>query len=242
MENRRCFLVGAGEFDGFLEGPDPGDLVFAVDGGYRYLEEAGIKPDILLGDFDSLDRLPEGIRILRHSPEKDDTDMALAAGCALREGCGTFFLYGGMGGRIDHTIANLQLLTGLSRQGLSAYLIGQGFLVTAVTDGALSFSEDASGLISVFCAGETAKGVTEQGLKYTVKDTVLCCDRPLGVSNEFIGRPAGIEVKDGSLLLFWEAKSGLPVSRMTSLKTGETGARAFISDRGREALGKDLLP
>ncbi len=240
MENKRCFLVGAGSFDGFLFLPEPGDLVIAADGGCSYLEEAGIRPDILVGDFDSIERIPEQLCVQRHSPEKDDTDMALAAACAAEKGCRTFFIYGGMGGRIDHTIANLQLLTGLSRRGLAPYLIGEGFILSAVTDGAVSFSEQAEGMISVFCAGETAEHVTEQGLKYGIKDGTLFCDRALGVSNEFIGEPSGIEVKKGTLLLCWEAGSGLPAARMTAAGfDAEAGASSFLSEQGRRSVREE---
>jgi thiamine pyrophosphokinase len=187
--------------------------VIAADGGYRYLQQMGIRPDILLGDFDSLEIVPEHEHLIRHSPIKDDTDMALAVACGEEEGYRSFILYGGLGGRIDHTLANLQLLTALSRKGYRAWLIGEGNLVTAVTSERISFSEKMRGMISVFSAGECAKGVTERGLKYTITDKVLTCDRALGVSNEFTGQPAFIEVKNGTLLLIWEEAEGLEESR-----------------------------
>ncbi|MCD8337549.1 MAG: thiamine diphosphokinase [Lachnospiraceae bacterium] len=237
--DRRCFIVGAGEFDGFLTVlpsgkfhmepllgrfreksgvtadetlavPGEGDLLIAADGGYRYLKNMGMEPDVLLGDFDSLEAVPEHRHLIRHSPIKDDTDMALAVAYAEAEGIRTFFLYGGMGGRLDHTLANLQLLTGMARKGLKAWLIGQGLVLTAVTNGCLLFPEQARGMLSVFCQGEQARGVYEHGLKYELEDAVLTCDRALGVSNEFTGAASSIEVKDGTLLVVWDAANGLP--------------------------------
>ncbi|MCD7882927.1 MAG: thiamine diphosphokinase [Lachnospiraceae bacterium] len=209
----KCFIVGAGEFDGFLAGaaPGTGDLLIAADGGYQYLQKLGRKPDVLLGDFDSLEVVPEHEYLIRHSPIKDDTDMALAVAYAQKEGYRTFFLYGGLGGRLDHTLANVQLLTGMSKEGLEGYLIGSGSVITAVTDGELSFSESASGMISVFCMGANASGVYERGLKYSLEDAVLTCDRALGVSNEFTGVKSSIAVRSGTLLVMWEAKNGLPL-------------------------------
>ncbi|MCD8347514.1 MAG: thiamine diphosphokinase [Lachnospiraceae bacterium] len=239
---RRCFIVGAGEFTGFLQKDGSGkfylddtlaahfrkengtamdagedlavpcgeDLLIAADGGYRYLKRMGMEPDVLLGDFDSLEVVPEHRHLIRHSPIKDDTDMALAVAYAEAEGYQKFFLYGGLGGRLDHTLANLQLLTAMARKGLEVWLIGQDVVITAVTNRTLLFSERAAGMLSVFCQGERAVGVSERGLKYELEDAVLTCDRALGVSNEFIGEEACIEVKDGTLLVMWDAANGLP--------------------------------
>lgn len=210
--DRRCFIVGAGEFDGFPDfaAPGKGDLLIAADGGYRYLKNMGMEPEVLLGDFDSLEVVPAHRHLIRHSPIKDDTDMALAVAFAEKEGFQTFFLYGGLGGRLDHTLANLQLLTQMARKGQEAWLIGQGTILTAITNGRLLFPEQASGMLSVFCQGECAKGVFEHGLKYELEDAVLTCDRALGVSNEFIGTGSCIAVKNGTLLVMWDAANGLP--------------------------------
>lgn len=227
-----CFIVGAGSFDGFDIMPEAGDLIIAADGGYSYLQELGIEPDMLMGDFDSLADIPEDRYLIRHSPIKDDTDMALAVAYAVKAGYRRFFLYGTLGGRrLDHTIANLQLLTGMSRQGLEAYLIGQGSIITAVTDGAVSFPETASGMISVFCMGDAAAGVSESGLKYCLSDATMTCDNALGVSNEFIGSKSRIEVKKGTLLIMWGLRGcGLPAERSTAAKGVETSSELLIPE------------
>ena len=126
ISEKACYIVGAGSFEKLDSLPQEDDLVIAADGGYAYLKQLGIQPDVLLGDFDSLEYVPEHDHILRHSPIKDDTDMALAAFYAQEKGYRLFYLYGGLGGkRLDHTMANFQLLTGLSRAGMKAYLIGE---------------------------------------------------------------------------------------------------------------------
>lgn len=204
--------------DTVLSVPGEGDLLIAADGGYRYLKGMGMEPDVLLGDFDSLEMVPEHRHLIRHSPIKDDTDMALAVAYAEAEGYQTFFLYGGLGGRLDHTLANLQLLTQMARKGQEAWLIGQGLILTAVTNGRLLFPKQAGGMISVFCQGEQARGVYESGLKYELANAVLTCDRALGVSNEFTGAPGSIAVKDGTLLVMWDAANGLPQREMFSVR------------------------
>lgn len=213
MTKKTCFIVGAGAFDGLERKPEPEDLVIAADGGYTYLKELGIVPDVLLGDFDSLKKVPEHEHLVRHSPIKDDTDMALAAAYGMEQGCRRFFLYGGLGGRLDHSIANLQLLMGLSRAGMEAYLIGQGNILTAITQERAEFDASAAGMFSVFCLSEPATGVWERGFQYSLTDATLSCDITRGVSNEFTGQPAYIEVRDGTLVLLWDVGNGLPKER-----------------------------
>lgn len=213
MREKTCFIVGAGSFQGMSVRPQTGDLVIAADGGYRYLQEMGMEADILLGDFDSLEQVPGHEHLIRHSPIKDDTDMALAAACGEEEGYRRFILYGGLGGRMDHSYANFQLLTALSRKGYAAYLIGEGYIVTALTGERLTFFRQMQGMISVFCVGERAEGVTIKGLKYSLYHGSLTCDRALGVSNEFMGQPAFIEAEQGTLLIMWSESEGLEESR-----------------------------
>lgn len=215
MEGKSCFIVGAGSFDGMSVWPESGDLVIAADGGYTYLNGLGIDPDVLMGDFDSLEQVPEEHRnLFRHSPIKDDTDMALAAAYGQENGYTRFFLYGGLGGRLDHTLANIQLLTGLSKSGMEAYLIGEGIILTVLTSGRISFNEKAEGMISVFALGDRAEQIWERGLKYSLSDAVMTNDKTLGVSNEFLGQNCSIEVGRGSLLILWDEKNGLPISRV----------------------------
>ena len=118
-------------------------------------------------------------------------------------------LLGCLGGRLDHTVANLQLLSWLSAQGAQGVLLGEGEAAAVVTEGTLSFPASMEGFVSVFCAGGTARGVTLEGLKYPLDHAELTSDFPLGVSNEFVGLPARISVEEGSLLVAWEDRGTL---------------------------------
>ena len=95
---RRCFIFAAGSYYGLRERPEPGDLVLAADAGYRICRQEGIIPDLLLGDFDSMEAPADFARIRRVPVEKDDTDTMLAVKTALAWGCGEVYLYGGTGG------------------------------------------------------------------------------------------------------------------------------------------------
>lgn len=219
---KTCFIAGAGSFDGMSIRPQEDDLIIAADGGYEYLKNMNIEPHVLIGDFDSLEIVPEHRHLIRHSPIKDDTDMALAAAYAMELGYRRFFLYGGLGGRLDHTIANLQLLTGMSKNGMEAYLIGEGIILTAISgkkeeltgySEEISFDANASGMISVFSMGDSARGIWEKGLKYELSDAVMTNDKTLGVSNEFLGCESSVSVGEGTILIMWDEKNGLPVWR-----------------------------
>ncbi len=198
-----CQIVGAGDFDPAVFTRYDGALLIAADRGYLNLTENGYTPELLVGDFDSLGFVPAFSPIIRHPAEKDDTDMELAVQCGLDRGCDTFILYGALGGRLDHTLANLQLLSRLSKAGCRAFIAGSGTAAASVTDGTLCFNENAAGTISVFALGERAEGVTLKGLKYPLTDAVLTCDDPLGVSNEFTGLPSSVTVKSGTLTVLW---------------------------------------
>lgn len=197
-----CYIFGAGGYYGLRARPDVSDYVIAADGGWRWCRSAGLTPDLLLGDFDSLGEVPAFGHILRVPVEKDDTDMMLAIKHGLERGCREFHLYGGMGGRrTDHTVANFQALLYLARRGARGWLYGDGESYTAICGGEITFPAREQGILSVFCLGADASGVCIRGAKYPLENAVLTADFPLGCSNHFIGQPITVSVADGSLLL-----------------------------------------
>ena len=200
----------AAEFDKLLEPVGPADYLLAADGGLRYLNQLNLKPQGILGDFDSLGYTPEGAEVF--PVEKDDTDAMLAARKGLELGYREFLFYGALDGpRLDHTVANFQTLQFLADHGAVGYLVGREYLVTVVKNETVTFSEKAEGIISLFCLGADAKGISIRGLHYELEDGTLTPGFPLGVSNHFTGKAAVVEVKDGSLLAMWDRKNGLPV-------------------------------
>jgi len=198
-----CYLVGAGAFSMRGLYPKAGDCVIAADDGYSALQAEGITPDLLVGDFDSLQMIPSDIPRKAFAPEKNDTDMALALAEGMARGYRDFVLYGGSGGREDHTHANLQLIGGASKQGCKCKMVCPGYDIYTLTNGTLSLPKLKTGtIVSVFCHGEKAEGVTLRGLKYPLTEATLSCDRPLGVSNEAAGEEARITVGSGTLLIY----------------------------------------
>lgn len=204
-----CYIIGAWHGEDAVLRPAPGDLVIAADGGYRALEPLGLKADLVVGDFDSLGFVPEHETVIRHPVMKDDTDMMLAVNLGLERGYEHFVLAGSIGGRLDHTIANLQTLLYLTNRGAVGLLYGENTVITAVKNSSVTLH--GTGTVSVFCLDGQANGVTERGLLYPLEDAVLHSDFPLGVSNEFTGVPAAISVRDGTVCVLWTAqKQDLP--------------------------------
>lgn len=199
-----CYIIGAGETPRLYIKKN-NSFIIAADGGFAKLKDE--KPDATVGDFDSLGYTPntENTKVL--PVEKDITDMAYAVRLGEEKGFNTFVLYGGTGGRLDHTFANIALITDLAERGKRAYLIGDGFITTAITDAKIGFSAGKKGIISVFSADERAEGVSLKGLKYGLEDYTLTFANPLGVSNAFTGDKAEISVKKGTLIIMWQEEN-----------------------------------
>lgn len=198
---KSCHIVGAGECKELNIKKKRGDLIVAADGGYLYLEKAGIKPDIAIGDFDSLSISPECDRIIRLNPVKDITDMYAAVNVGIDDGFSCFHLYGATGGRIDHTIANIQLIASLAQRKMKAFIHDGNAVITAVCNDSLQFSAEHKGYISVFSHSEKCSGVYLKGLKYPLENAELTNTFPLGVSNEFIGKKSEIIIGNGTAIV-----------------------------------------
>ena len=185
----------------YIPSIDPDDYVIAVDAGYSRLN--GVKPDLVVGDFDSLGFVPEGETVVRLPVHKDDTDTLFAVKLALEKGYKKFVILGGVGERLDHTLANIQALMYLTDRGAKGCLLGDDESMTMLKNGSLSFSGVPEGIVSVFAYGGTASGVTLAGLEYPLDRATLTTDYPLGVSNAFTGKPACVTVENGCLLVVW---------------------------------------
>ena len=204
---RRCFIFAAGSFYGLRERPGaPGDFVIAADAGYQTCRRAGILPDLLIGDFDSMEAPADFARVRRLPVEKDDTDTLAAIRAGLEQGCTDFLIYGGTGGkRLDHTLANLQSLLFLRRRGARGFLFDDDFLWTVIENEEIQVLRTVEeGLLSVFCLGDRAEGVREDGVQYPLEDAVLTPEFPIGVSNHILERLARVGVRKGALAVGWE--------------------------------------
>ena len=198
-----CYIVGAGEISP-LPKIEKDDFIIAADGGFDSLSSLGIAPNLLVGDLDSIKNVPTGIEILRHPAEKDETDMHLAFLEGERRGYREFLIYGGVGGRADHTFSNYSLLLFISKRGSAARLVGKREVALVVTNGTVTLPKSSGKYFSVFAFGGEAHGVSIKNAKYEIENVSLTPDFPLGVSNEFRDTPPTISVNFGSLLVIFE--------------------------------------
>ncbi|HCX78400.1 MAG TPA: thiamine diphosphokinase [Firmicutes bacterium] len=202
-KNRICYIVGAGENYGLDFTPSSEDCVIAADGGLTYIEQADLTADLVIGDFDTLRRQPEHPHVITLSTEKDDTDTFAAVRAGINMGCCIFHIYCGTGGRLEHTVANIQLLAYLAEKKMRGYLFDQSRIITAITNASLKFQPHPAGYISVFSHSESATGVCLKGLKYELDNATLTNTFPIGISNEFIGEESEITVGSGTLLVMF---------------------------------------
>ena len=198
-----CVIFCAGEFDALAEPIRPGDYIIAADGGLNHLQKLNLKPHCILGDFDSLGYVPQDSLVF--PVEKDDTDSILAVRQGLAKGCRRFVLYGALEGkRLDHAVANFQTLQFIADRGGVGYLVGYDTVATVIKNSTLTLPPRDEGIVSVFCMGADAQGVTIRGLQYGLENGTLTAGMPLGVSNHFIGKKSTISVENGSLLVLYE--------------------------------------
>jgi len=207
--SKRCYIAGAGEFDkSVLPGDD--DYIIAADGGFAALTKYDITPDLIVGDFDSMPpdlmcAVENHPNVIRSNAEKDDTDMVLAVKQGLERGFKTFTINGGLGGRLDQTFANTQILEYLVNNNARGTLVGHDVHITAIKNSEIQIIPDSKQIstVSIFCAGSKAEGVTLKGLKYPLTNATLTSDYPIGVSNETTGTPAKISVTNGTLIIMY---------------------------------------
>lgn len=198
---RPCVIIAGGDLPGRISVPE-GALVICADCGYRHALAQGIVPDVLMGDFDSYEGdFPADIPILRHPVEKDDTDTMLAVRYGAEQGCREFHIYGVFGGaRIDHSIANLQMLHTMAEAGLTGVLHHGATTVTVQIPGTVRYPA-YRGSFSLFALTDACTDVTIRGTKYDAEHITLRNSFPLGVSNSITGDCAEVTLGSGLLLV-----------------------------------------
>jgi len=195
------------------------DTIIAVDAGYAALVERGIAPHHVFGDFDSLGFIPQevegGACVHPFDPHKDFTDMDLALNFAIGEGFTHIIMCDGLHARLDHSLANLQLMAAAARKGQRVWGITEEEVVVALdAKGELDHLEIAAGsqgICSVLAHSDSVSGAYETGLAYGLEDARLTNRFPLGISNELTGQDAHISLEEGSAWIF------LPLHELKSI-------------------------
>ena len=175
-------------------------FVICADSGYLYAKELGLKPDLVIGDYDSLGFTPDEESIFTFPVEKDDTDLMLAIKEALKRGYDNIDIYGGLGGRFDHTLGNIQALGYLAEHNAKGRILSDNEQIEVLNPDEYVFKKKEGWSLSLFAYSEKVENLCISGVKYPAK-TTLTNTFPLGVSNMITDSTATISFTDGRLLM-----------------------------------------
>ncbi len=208
----------------FLNGaPDPpdllrsvagrADLVVAADGGARYALDAGVIPDLIVGDMDSLAETREveesGVLLELHPVRKDKMDGHLAVLAVRDRGATAIDLLCAAGGRFSALFAVPHILLAAERSGIRATLVADWGRAFVLEGGSRTVAGDPRDSVSVFPFTGPASGVTLEGFGYPLEDARLQMGDTLGFHNELAGRAASVSVQQGALLVIHEKRAFL---------------------------------
>ncbi len=195
-----CYIFGSLSVNCFNHTIDETDYVIAADKGLENTEKFDITPNLIIGDFDSLQYTPQGDNVIQHPVMKDDTDLFLAVKYGLQKGYKNFYIYGCLGERLDHTYGSIQTAAYIKDNGGCAFFVSDDTLLTIIENESISFSEKSKGVISVFSYTESAE-ISISGLLYELNSSIIYQSHPLGISNEFINKKSTITAHSGKLLI-----------------------------------------
>ena len=201
---KKCIIAGAGDFFEKKLPKEKGDFLIAADGGLDSLLKIDVMPDLFVGDRDSSKADLNIIEGLYFPTKKNDSDTLLAVKEGIKRGYKTFYIFGGTGGRIDHTIANIKVLEFLSENCMKGFLFSHNQVITVIQNSEISFPKEFEGYFSVFPTGGNANGVCIKGSGYTLDNYNFESSSSLGLSNYFKGEITSIKVTDGSVIVIFE--------------------------------------
>jgi len=200
----RCIIIAPlyrGEEAEWLS-PREGDFLICADGGYDAAMAHGLKPDLVVGDFDSMPASHvSGVPVLRLPVHKDDTDMVVCLAEGRRRGYTSFLLAGCMGGRFDHTMSNLQCLYDCALRGEEAWMCDAQNRVTILLPGRHRLSGISGRKLSLLAFTPEVKGVCLKGTLWPLEQATLTNRYPLGCSNEIIAAEADLSFQSGALMV-----------------------------------------
>ena len=209
MSKTACIITGGDISEHFLDGylgQHPSELKLVVDGALEITHRLGLKPDYIVGDFDTVNqellKYYDDEIILRHPPEKDQTDTELAIETALNAGCERLLFFGATGSRLDHSLGNIFLLEHLLKQGVEAVILNENNkLYLKKQNFVLKRKETRGDYVSLLPLTETVKNVTLCGFKYPVENVTFYREKTLGISNEITEEEANVEFSDGIFIV-----------------------------------------
>ena len=200
----RCVIIGGGDctVEILKNNITSDDYIICADGGYDIAVQADFTPDLLIGDFDSIKCIPQNVSTITLPVEKDVTDSVAAYNEGLKIGFRSFVLFGGTGGRFEHTFANISLMAMASKSGIYFEIIDNKHIFRSITDSSIKIDRKDNQQVSVFAFGDKAYNVTEKGFHYPLDNFTLDpFDGALGTSNDIVDEYGEITVEKGTLVI-----------------------------------------
>lgn len=183
------------------------DYIIGVDKGAEYLYEASLRPDLILGDFDSADHQvidkfyrDTSVEVRSFIAEKDETDTHLAIIEAIHMGSSHIDILGGIGTRMDHTLANLHILMIPLEKGVICRIINENNMISLI-DSSIHLRKNDYKYLSLIPLTNTVSGITTKGLKYELDGYTMNKGVSIGISNELLDNEVTISICEGILII-----------------------------------------
>ncbi len=204
MSKKRCIIIGSSpdtDIDIIRNNIKEGDFIACADGGHLYAKKLGLKPSLIVGDFDSSSKpdIP-GAKIIVLPTKKDDTDTVSIVNECLKIGFDEFLLFGMTGGRFDHTFANLSVLYSLTKKGKTAYIVDSKSIIQVIGKGRTVIEGKKGFGFGIFPFACQQIVLSLHGFEYELENGILYSDHPVGVSNTIVSDKAVIDIKNGKAL------------------------------------------
>ncbi|MGI6777036.1 MAG: thiamine diphosphokinase [Acetivibrionales bacterium] len=180
--------------------------IICTDGAVRHLELLGIKPDVLLGDFDSISSSElmryksSGVPLCKYPAEKDMTDTELAVDFAVDKGYGRIIILGALGTRFDHSLSNIFLLKKMLDRKVEGVIIDEYNEIRLIKD-RITLTREERVMITLLPLSSKVEGITTKGLRYPLFNATIEIGSSWGVSNEFTQDTAEVTIGSGLLLV-----------------------------------------
>jgi thiamine pyrophosphokinase len=202
---KKCIIFTGGEIKDYSSlniNKNEIDFVICADSGYNHAKALNISVDVAIGDFDSVDSIPDDVQeVIKYPKEKDDTDTILAVKLALEREYKNIDIYGALGNRFDHSFANIQTLDYILENGGFGRIITETEQIFIVRNNTIIIEKIDGYVLSVFSYTNQCIGVSEKGVKYPLDNVIVTQSFPIGISNEITDNFAEISVKEGKLLI-----------------------------------------
>lgn len=206
----RCVIIsGSPETnpDFIKQAVKPDDYVICADRGYEFASIAGVEPNLIVGDFDSYkEKISVSCEIVKLNPHKDDTDTIHSIDLAFEKGFTDFLLLGALGGRTDHTFANITSLLYIADKGGRGVLLSEKERIELLKKGEYFYEEYCGKTFSLFPFGCGSVCVSYKGVEYPLERYTLKSSVPLGISNVFTSEKSEIKIYDGNAILIINLK------------------------------------